>query len=224
MEFTNIIQTPFCEGKILGIPEYLNSISSLYMCYIGYQGLNRVNKIYIDVYEIYVMIIFCGISSFFFHYTMFFGWKMFDEITMILTLWDGIYILKKMSYNKTKIKFIKYTTYLHIFNTLFIVLNFLKGWGEYFAIFFTIEMLTLLYDYYLLSTKYKDRYFIGLYGLIVIFISAITWGITENFCNKYLIFGHTIWHIGMAHGLDNFINYIIKIIDYNDDFATWEIV
>ena len=55
-------------------------------------------------------------------------------------------------------------------------------------------------------------------------ISALTWAVTENFCNKYLIFGHTVWHIGMANGLDNFINFIIKLINTEDTFETWDIV
>ena len=224
MEFNKIIETPFCEGKILGIPEYLNSISSLYMCYIGYKGLTRYTEIYIDIYKIYSLLIICGISSFFFHFTMFFGWKMFDEITMILTLWHGIYILKKMSYRRTKIKFIKYTTYLHIFNSTFIVLNFFKGWSDYFAVLFALEVLTLIYDYYLLVQQYKDKNLDGFFGLTLMGVSALTWIITEKLCNKYLIFGHAVWHIGMANGLNNFINYVIKIVNTEDNFETWDIV
>ena len=221
MNFNKIIETPFCEGKILGIPEYLNSISSLYMCYLGYKGLTNKKEIYLDIYKIYSFLVICGISSFFFHYTMFIGWKMFDEFTMVLTLWHGIYILKKMIYNRTKIKFIKYTNYLHIFNSGFLVLNFFKGWAEYFPILFGIEMTTLLYDYYLISSRYKDKSLYGFYGLLLMALSAGTWMITENFCNKYLIFGHAVWHIGIATGLNNFIYYVINIINEEDDFNNW---
>ena len=82
MNFTNVIDTPFCEGKLLGIPEYLNIFSSLYITYIGYKELIKKKHMLIDIQKIYVMLILCGLASFMFHYTMFFGWKMFDEISV----------------------------------------------------------------------------------------------------------------------------------------------
>ena len=47
----------------------------------------------------------------------------------------------------------------------------------------------------------------GLKGIVICCTSAIIWIITELLCQPYLIFGHSLWHIGMGLGIKYCISY-----------------
>jgi len=129
MNFYNI-DHHFCEGKILGMPEFLNSFSSLIFCFFGVYGLffnklnlqnlnipfelNKINIILLHytnsfiinfVYSVFVVI---GIGSFAYHWTEQIGWALMDETPMIISIFTGLlyiqytnFILSKFnSYNK----------------------------------------------------------------------------------------------------------------------------
>ena len=55
---------------------------------------------------------------------------------------------------------------------------------------------------------YNGERIVVLIGIYSIFISAFVWIITEIFCNKYLILGHSFWHIGVSYGVNNIIMYM----------------
>ena len=57
----------------------------------------------------------------------------------------------------------------------------------------------------------KDENNNGLKGIIICSVSGIIWAITEAICNKYLLFGHAVWHIGMSTGMCYKINYFNSI-------------
>lgn len=122
MKFDDVIESSFCEGDFLGVL-CLNRFSSLYISYIGYQGSQYKNEL-VDIKKLYVILILCGLSSFMFHYTMFFGWKMFYEITMIMILSHSIYILKKIKYYGDSRTFTNHSIILYTFNIIFVVVNF----------------------------------------------------------------------------------------------------
>ena len=52
-------------------------------------------------------------------------------------------------------------------------------------------------------TQFNQR---GLHGILICSASGAVWFLTELNCNKYMLLGHPLWHIGMSTG----ISYIVK--------------
>ena len=96
----------FCEEHLLGLPEYYNSISSLFIIFFGIHGLmNRTNETFIDV--IYASLAIVGFGSTGYHWYGNIGWALFDEIPMILTVFYGIIYTDNVYYLIYKNKYIK---------------------------------------------------------------------------------------------------------------------
>jgi hypothetical protein len=64
----------FCESKLLGIPEYLNSISSFLISCFGWYGLFYTPNADIFIDTINSLIIILGIGSVGYHWTGNIGW------------------------------------------------------------------------------------------------------------------------------------------------------
>ena len=96
----NDLDHSFCESKILGLPEYINSFTSLFISFFGIYGLqNKNNDIFVDI--MYSTISILGIGSFGYHYTGTIGWALCDEVPMIVAVFIGIIYTEKV-YNKIK--------------------------------------------------------------------------------------------------------------------------
>lgn len=79
----------FCEEHLLGLPEYYNSISSLFIIFFGIYGLMNVgNDLFIDM--LFASLAIVGIGSTGYHWYGNIGWALFDEIPMIITVFSGI--------------------------------------------------------------------------------------------------------------------------------------
>jgi len=199
-------------------PEYLNSFSALYMCFISGYYLSQQrnfskNEISKKIYSkqlltsnsiaiIYWCIFVNGIGSFLYHWYAWYIFKLLDEISMILPIWIGLCkIMHNLNYS------IYYTGFFTSINILFIVLNVFPWFHDYFPIAFASEIIILIPLYYQ-SLKYlEDKNSVGIKGIFICSGSGIIWGIIEMNCNKYLIFGHSIWHIGMSTGLCYILTY-----------------
>lgn len=212
MEYNHKI-IDFCEKKLYpDRPEYINCISALYISYIGYYNLiknyNNSKKIGI----IYWCIITNGFASFYYHYTAWYIFKMYDEITMIIPLWLAFCILiTELNYS------VYYIGLLTIININIIVLNIFIWFHKFFPIIFALQLLLIIPIYVkvlkLTNHKITKKNLINNKcgnGIIVCSLSGIIWIITETNCNKYMIFGHSIWHIGMSTGLC----YILEYFNY----------
>ena len=86
-----------------------------------------------------------------------------------------------------------------------------------FCIAFAIELVCIIPLYYqvLMSNNVIiSRYYLinnkGFAGIVICVASALIWLITERYCNKYLIFGHSVWHVGMSYGMCNIINFFYE--------------
>ena len=102
---------------------------------------------------------------------------------------------------------------LHIYNTIMIVISIFEEKPKIFAAMFGIESIFLIYFFFSIYDNVGVKYYNGerivvLIGIYSIFISAFIWIITEIFCNKYLILGHSFWHIGVSYGVNNIIMYM----------------
>lgn len=92
----------FCEEHLLGLPEYYNSISSLFIIYFGIYGLmNLHNDLFTDI--LFASLAIVGVGSTGYHLYGNIGWALFDEIPMIVTVFSGIIYADNvylLTYNK----------------------------------------------------------------------------------------------------------------------------
>ena len=197
----------FCERKIYpNNPEYFNSISSLYISAISYYMLRKIHYVSKCAVLVYWCIFVNGIAAFFYHWYALYIFKLFDEFTMIIPIWLGISnILLNLNYS---------TQIVGLFtlcNILLLVLDTFPSFDKYFSICFAMELI-LLIPIYCESLKYNIDYNNnGIKGIIICSGSGIIWVITELYCNKYFILGHSLWHIGISTGLCYIINFFIRV-------------
>lgn len=204
----------FCESLIYSNvphPEYLNSISSLFITFIGLNGLCKLN---IDkLHKIFLSsLVINGITSYFYHYYNSIGWGLMDRMSMILIAISSIFTL---IFQLDKI--IELSNLLESFIYLLII--------SYFTILLTItslhmeDIFNMLFGLFLSSSliymylinKHKKKLYIpdeiikfGWNGIIYIGSSGFFWILTENLCTniwfiKYL-FGHIWWHVFVSYG------------------------
>lgn len=214
MEYNSqIIQ--FCEKRLFpNQPEYLNALSSLFICYISYKDIKRLkftnNKRSIIVI-IYSCIFINGISAFFYHWFNFYIFQLFDVYSMIIPLWIGLSdIMFTLNYPNT------YIFLLTFFNIIYLVLTVFPWFDKYFVYIFAGELLLFVPFYRQFNNENQNSQFNnGLKGIIICTTCGLIWVITEINCNKYMLFGHSLWHIGMSNGLSYIIEYFI--VDNNLD-------
>ena len=198
----------FCEASIYNNgAEYLNSITALFISFIGLFGLyfNSYNSINIDM--LYYTLIINGITSAIYHHTHYIGWGLLDRYSMIYistycyNIFFELLISRKSVISQLLqfcivifLTFLSATTGLHneiLFNNLF---------G-----FFLFSILIFLI---LCRIKYHNvpniLFYYGYKGILLITIAGVSWIITENLCNHYVImkylFGHALWHIAVSLG------------------------
>jgi len=228
----------FCEGNILGMPEILNSFTSIIFSIFGIYGLfnNKNDNIsFIDnnnsfitnfIYSTFIVI---GIGSFGFHWTEQIGWALMDEIPMIVSIFMGtLYIeycnilLYKFDNKYNFIKDLNYkitTTFLTFIMFYFIVINQISYYRKLFPIFFGCILILFYYKIINLLLNFDKKFnknilLYGKYQLLIIFIAALIWCFTEIICkfnkNIFLLIGHPLWHLLISYGFYN----IIQIIYY----------
>ena len=190
-----------CERRLYPYsPEYLNCLSALYISLISYYHIKKEQELNIQL--IYSCIFLNGFSSFLYHWFAWYIFKLFDEFTMIIPIWIGLcYITNNLNYSYNILILIT------LINITLLVLDVFKFFENLFPLFFTIEMLSLIPLYKQSILKYKDINHKGIFGIIICICSGLIWGLVEIICNKYLLFGHSVWHIGMSTGLCYLIDY-----------------
>lgn len=210
MDYNNkIIQ--FCEKKLFpNQPEYLNSFSALFICYISFKDLKQIEVSKNPIFSlIHILIFINGISAFLYHWNNIYLFKLLDGYSMIIPLWLGIYnTLIKLNYN------LFYLISFSFFNHIFLILLTFPWFDNYFALVFALEIITLIPLYRetrKINNNIQNKN--GIKGILICLSSGFIWGITELKCNKYLILGHSVWHIGMSTGLSYLIQYL-DVIEY----------
>jgi len=222
----------FCEGKINGMPEYLNATTSLIFIGFGLYGLSpkyigfdknilhvlQTNNFIINiVYSTFVVI---GYGSAGYHWTGQIGWALMDETPMIVCLFLGISYL----YQTYKLLNIKNKTtgglrHIVILSGMFffIVINAMENYRNMFPYFFTGSvvsfylllrqtMLTFDLAYSMdITKKINNNVAIAIFG-------GTVWYFTELYCNhsrnKLLLLGHPLWHMVISYSFYNIIQLI----------------
>lgn len=213
----------FCESSIYNNgAEYLNSITALFISFIGFFGLyyNSYHSINIDM--LYYTLIINGITSAIYHHNHYIGWGLLDRYSMIYisTYCYNIFfelLISRKSFISQFLQFcivifltfLSATTGLHneiLFNNLF---------G--FFLFSILIFLIICRIKYQNVPKIIFNY--GYKGVLLISIAGVSWIITENLCDHYFImkylFGHALWHIAVSLG-GYYISLIPIYISKND--------
>jgi hypothetical protein len=240
MEFNNI-DHHFCEGNILGVPEVLNSFTSLIFSFFGIYGLFNKNreKLYIInnnqfiidlVYSIFVTI---GIGSFGYHWTQYIGWALMDELPMIVSIFIGLLYIEYCNFllnnihdnnnNNNNLNYKITIIFLTFIMFYFITINPINYYRKLFPIVFGCVLILFSYKFINLINNFDKKFNknILLYGnqqLIIICIAGLIWSFTETICkynnNLFLLLGHPLWHFFMAYGFYNIIQIIYYISLY----------
>lgn len=216
----------FCESQLYSTtqhPEYLNALSSLFITFIGINGLIKP-KINFLLIILYSSLTVNGITSCGYHYLNSIGWGLLDRFSMILIAISSIYLFVN---NIKQILVLKKWRNINLINKcihLFIIIYFtilLTVCGLHMELLFNILFgifLSSLIIFVILIDKYSFNLQIpqqiinyGWNGTKYIALSAIFWIGTENLCKhlffiKYL-FGHVFWHIFVSYG-----GYLISLI------------
>ena len=211
----------FCESTIYSNnqhPEYLNSISSLFITFVGLNGLRKTND------SIFHKLLFSslavnGITSCFYHYYNSIGWGLLDRMSMVLiALFSNIMFIsninKIIQLNNNILNFIYILTI-----TYFTILLTLTGLHveSLFNILFGLFLTSLMIFMYVIN-KYKNNLDIpnkiinfGWSGIIYIGLSGFFWLTTEKLCTKiwYIkyLYGHVWWHIFVSYG-----GYLLSVV------------
>jgi hypothetical protein len=203
----------FCEVTIYGEhPEYINSYTSLFMSIIGILGIYNNYHSCQNIYFLYASLFFNGLCSFMYHWTAYYGWGIFDAVTMILiaifsinSIIEELKYLYKLTHRNLIINILPiiYFTFMivppcvnndDIFRILF-------GLFLVFVLIFIlvihnkIEHISGL-DFNIIKNAYRGVGYIALAGGF--------WITTEIFCDSFWLIryipGHPIWHFYVSYG------------------------
>ena len=213
MLYNHTVIHEFCEAKLTGgPPEYLNSITSLYITFLAFTTLKK-RELYLKSVSkiIYLLMAINGISSMLYHANLTYRYKIADEFTMILPITLGVAnFADKLFFSY---KGIIFNFFYLSYNVFIMILDTDLDNDDIFPIFFTIDLFILYWLYFLAYKKKRDPTGIGMQGVILCTASGLTWIVTEKLCN-YLpllgLIGHAIWHIGMPLGFHKIIIFMDK--------------
>lgn len=206
----------FCESTIYSMgqhPEYLNTLSSFFMTFIGISGLMKPYN-YMIISMAYSFLAINGVLSASYHYYNSIGWGLMDRMSMIILALNThyLYFPPIRNFISTPVKNALYIILATYYTTLLTVAGLHKEdmFNLLFAAFLaSIAVVTqLLVNTYNIPANIAN---IGWKGVKYIVYSGIFWVGTEALCHhfyfiKYL-FGHVWWHFFVSLG-----GYYISII------------
>jgi len=217
----NLFDHNFCEATIYSSgqhPEYLNAFSSLFITFIGLNGMRKINNNLL-ISMLYACLAANGIMSAFYHYNNSIGYGLLDRMSMVLLALNTTYIL--VDNMKTFFQFSKFINItLHIivisyYSFLFTIAGLHIEW--LFNIMFTLFLCSIVV-YMLIIKKYANIFYInnniiniGIKGAKYIIYSGIFWYGTELLCYKIsfikYLFGHVWWHVFVSYG-----GYLVSLV------------
>ena len=209
----------FCEATLYSTrphPEYFNSISSLFITFIGIQGFYRpFTGFFLKL--LFAALAVNGLTSFFYHWTNEIGWGLMDRMSMILIAMSSTYlifphfhlIIRLERWKEVR----KMVLAIHILVCSYFTLLFtIAGlhWEKVFNCLFGLFLISLVIFMFFVD-KYREILELpyevlgyGWRGVKYIAWSGFFWIVTESLCNevewmKYMM-GHVFWHIFVSYG------------------------
>tara|TARA_Y100000991_G_scaffold215220_1_gene204980 strand:- start:570 stop:1346 length:777 start_codon:yes stop_codon:yes gene_type:complete len=226
----------FCEGKYSEdkiICEPVNSITSLWMCFLSIICLFSRNYITPDIQLLYILQFICGIGSALFHASLHKGWQCVDEISMILLVVIGYkflndQILNNYIQNVTTSLMINvcYTTLLMCYGIYTIIICSIDPDHNKFRDLFTAIFMILIFQIigityslnnHLLKTHVKNMF-------LVTVIASLCWVFDEKICNyyTYYIYLHSFWHILIGLSTVYLIEFLFMINLLNTELESYQ--
>jgi hypothetical protein len=211
----------FCELKLYGAPpEYINSITSLFISYMGFFGMKNNNHLNNDIFLLYAALFVNGFVSCAYHWTNYLGFGLLDRFSMILIAYPALSsCFKEVAYlynmNSTNKKY--FIICKQIYFTILITLC-AYGYEESFNALFGIFLggnIIFIWLFYkkksILSIKTNNLLFNSFIGLLLMLFAGISWITVEKLCDRFYIMkfiqGHAFWHIGVSIG-----GYLISLL------------
>jgi hypothetical protein len=208
----------FCESTIYSTerhPEYLNTVSSLFITFIGLNALFRKHQLSIFLTIMYSCLAVNGVLSFLYHYYNSIGYGLLDRMSMVLLGLSTSYVCY------TTIKNLVFT--FGFFVDMLIHLSIVAYYSFLLTIaglhkevvfntLFTVFLASIaLYVYVVRKHVERDIISLGWKGVRYIFASAIFWITTEGLCGHFFfikyLFGHVWWHVFVSYG-----GYLVSIV------------
>ena len=203
----------FCESRINNneSPEILNSFSSLVITLIPFMYRTPSSKLLINIKH---LLIFNGFSSFIYHYYLSWMGKHLDEISMILMNYYGInYLLDVFLFTNHLFDFFSMLNLY--FAICFLTINTFPDNDYLFPIIFTIYLVPTIYLIIAITNVYQLNHKYIYNSLTITLIGALSWIISEIYCNEITKYGHIIWHclfpLGFYKIIDNFDRKFIEV-------------
>jgi hypothetical protein len=205
IEFNNYDHS-FCEATIYSNgAEYINSITALFISFIGLFGL-YYNTTDINSSMMYYSLVLNGITSCAYHHTHYIGWGLLDRYSMVFVAayCYNVFInliIKDYPFISHLLRFliVSYLTVLSTFTGLHNEFMF----NMLFGVFLTSVIMFIISLSYIYKLN-KIVFIYGAKGIILISIGGISWIVTENLCYEYNIIkylmGHSLWHIAVSLG------------------------
>lgn len=180
----------FCESRLTNNtpPEIYNSITSLAITSFPFIfGFPR-DSIFFNVAT---MLAFNGCASCYYHYNLNWIGKQADEMSMILANYYGIWGLLNMLFNNQPRLINRYNGFNTLFMILFLIFNTVPNYDYYFPYMFTVYIFISLSLIHGVAVKFN---YIYKNHLVISFVGANCWFISEVYCTEYTKYGHVIWH------------------------------
>ena len=208
----------FCESTIYSTerhPEYLNTVSSLFITFIGLNALFKKPQLSIFLTIMYSCLVVNGVLSFLYHYYNSIGYGLLDRMSMVLLGLSTSYVC----YTTIKNLVFTFSFFVDMLIHLSIVAYYsflltIAGLHKevVFNTLFTVFLGSIaLYVYVVRNHVERNIISLGWKGVRYIFASAIFWITTEGLCDHFFfikyLFGHVWWHVFVSYG-----GYLVSIV------------
>ena len=214
----------FCEATVYPDRiEYANTLSSLFITFIGLNGMRHGHSIVVFLYSALAV---NGISSALYHFYNTIGWGLMDRMTMILIAYASFLLflipigkilnlnLKLKNYSSTIGKGL-YLLAVMYFTSLMTAAGLHQE--TLFDVLFGLFLTTLPCMIYYTTKHQKSLKLpeqlvkLSNRGIKCIIFSGIFWIITEKLCSTFFfvkyLYGHVWWHLGVSYG-----GYLLSLI------------
>lgn len=166
------------------IAEYVNSMSSLIMCYIGIYGMIHYEK----VAFLFIMLVIIGFASFVFHATLSEFGQMFDEISIVATIIVALNHMNKHVHTIINVRI------MHILSVIMMlsVICMIK-YNRFIMFAWSVPIVLFVRKYYSDLDVISSKYIYYAQGLFV--IGFVCWIIDYAcFSALYYLYLHGVWH------------------------------
>lgn len=186
----------FCESRLANNtpPEIYNSITSLAITSFPFIfGFPR-DSIF---YNVATMLAFNGFASCYYHYNLNWIGKQADDMSMILANYYGIWGFLNMLFNNQPRLINRYNGLNTAFMIFFLIVNAVPNYDYYFPYIFTVYTFIYLSLIHGVAVKFNYTY---KNHLVISFVGANCWIISEVYCTEYTKYGHVVCHLLFPFG------------------------